>query len=160
MAEFAPAAGFPDCWCSCKADRHRLELSDGKLVHTRCKGCRCAQYDPREDLAGDVAESAPIPQPIPDTAPLADLPERVSDGAPVPLPPVPEAAYPPDAMPLPLPLGEVLGWWQSYRCESCGSRRFEPFDCHETAAEPVTLTMTKGHGVAAERVEEIHEVAR
>ncbi|HEX7993604.1 MAG TPA: hypothetical protein VF506_06745 [Streptosporangiaceae bacterium] len=43
-------------------------------------------------------------------------------------------------------LGEVLGSWRSYSCQTCGSRRYEAHECCGGPAEPVTLTMTRGHG--------------
>lgn len=44
--------------------------------------------------------------------------------------------------------GDVMGSWHSYACLSCGGRRFEAHECCGAAAEPVTLTMTRGHGDA------------
>lgn len=94
------------------------------------------------------------------TVALVDAEERVWDGTPGPLPPVPEQAYPPDAVPLPAavvpappkpsgtlhppPLvhGQRLGWWDAYQCLTCGSRTFLHGDCCGADTTPVTVTVT------------------
>jgi hypothetical protein len=187
MAEFASATGFADCWCGCKAERHKLELSGGKLVHTRCNSCRCVGYEPRVDEVVQV-DAKPVDEVVvPDEVPpasgfeellaaeheqhdprgelLASVVEYL-EAAPAAASSPPAEAAPERVEVLPAKLsapkrrgrpprtgaaayaapGEVLGSWWSYACQTCGSRRYEAHECCGRPAEPVTLTMTRGHG--------------
>lgn len=170
MAEFASTAGFADCWCKCRADRHRLELAGGRLVHTRCKGCGCVQYEPRieepapvdEDLVlvderGDAERTAIVEEDAAESRSLrAEEEAEHSDELalmreagltyrPDQTIALVDAEDPPDAVSLPPPSG-VLSAWRSWVCLTCGNRRYEWFECCTVPATPVTLTMTRGHG--------------
>lgn len=117
----------------CPACRHPRRLHLGDAGCTRGGDCWCELTE--ADF--DAAPAAPEPAAH---AP-SSLPMRVDDGT-RPLPPLPDSAYPPNAVPLkPVekPSTAALMWWDAWHCTFCYSRYFTERTCCDQPAIPVRV---------------------
>jgi hypothetical protein len=119
-------ANHPACACGCEHDEHAVDYERGRWVRRGCRVHRaCSRY---QSAADQRAEHERALTAVAEVCTEHAVKARAELGEPVVV----------------VPAGVVLGSYDAWACESCGSRYWHRYTDHPCGPlTPVTVTITR-----------------